>query len=170
MARATAALAKQNGVSVATDMPEDVGGSLPDWVNKPIMKVRGNPDLVAYKLQNNAYKFSWMLIPISVPFVWLLFMFRRKYRMYDHTVFVTYSLAFMTILTVAASLLRAVTGEDGFSLAALLFIPPFHMYRQLKGAYSLSRFSALWRTMVLLIFAMLAAGLFVSVLLGIIVT
>src|SRR3546814_6172935 len=59
-----------------------------------------NPSLMAYKIQTNAYKFSWALIPISVPFLWLLFLHRRRYReyrAYDHTVFVTYSIAFMSL-------------------------------------------------------------------------
>ena len=50
-----------------------------------IRKAAENPGLLAYKLQANAYKFSWALIPISVPFVWLLFLWRRQYRAYDHT-------------------------------------------------------------------------------------
>ena len=57
---------------------------------------------MAYKLKTNAYKFSWLLIPLSVPFVWLLFPFSRRFRLYDHTVFVTYSLCFMSLLVVPA--------------------------------------------------------------------
>ena len=34
-----------------------------------------NPQLVAMKAQDAASKFSWLLIPISVPFLWLLFPF-----------------------------------------------------------------------------------------------
>ena len=64
-----------------------------------------NPELLLYKLKTNAYKFSWMLIPLSVPFLWLLFPFSRRFRLYDHTVFVTYSLCFMTLLVVTAVLI-----------------------------------------------------------------
>lgn len=53
---------------------------------------------------------------------------------------------------------------DLFGLAFLL-IPPVHMYRQLRGAYALSRPSALWRTAVLLVFATIALGLFATLLL-----
>ncbi len=149
----------------AVDMSTDMTG-LPPWLQKPVGKIRHNPELIAYKLQNNAYKFSWALIPISVPFVWMLFMFRRRYRMYDHTVFVTYSLAFMTLLTVAASLVRAITDQEAWGVFALMLIPPFHMYRQLKGAYRLSRFSALWRTFLLVTFAIVAGSLFFGMLVG----
>ena len=56
---------------------------------RTIATVRENPQLMIYKAQTSAYKYSWMLIPLSVPFVWLLFPFSRRFRGYDHTVFVT---------------------------------------------------------------------------------
>jgi hypothetical protein len=126
-------------------------------------KAKENPSLLIYKLQSNAYKYSWLLIPISVPFVWLLFLHRRRhrqYKVYDHIVFVTYSLAFMTTLVVALSLLHAIGLSSGFAVLALSILPLIHMFRQLKGAYGLSTFSALWRTAALALFALLAMGLF----------
>jgi hypothetical protein len=123
-----------------------------------------NPELLFYKLKTNAYKFSWALIPISVPFVWLLFPFSRRFRVYDHTVFVTYSLCFMMLLLAASS----VVGIVSDSIAGLaFFVPPFHMYRQLKGTYGLSRGAALWRTGLLVIFAFIAISLFAGLLVAI---
>jgi hypothetical protein len=92
--------------------------------------------------------------------MWLLFPFRRKYNTYDHTVFVTYSLSFMMMLVVFGGIFVAVGMT---SLASLLFfVPPFHMYRHLKGAYELGRFSAVMRTMALVTFAFIAVGLFAA--------
>ena len=121
-----------------------------------------------YKLQNNGYKYSWALIPLSVPFVWLLFLDRRryrKYRAYDHTVFVTYSITFMSVGFILLTLLRPLGLPEGVAVNAMVFIPPIHMYRQLRGAYALSRFSALWRTLALIVVASLAASLFAMLLL-----
>jgi hypothetical protein len=111
------------------------------------------------KIQEAASKYSWLLIPLSVPFLWLLFPLRRR-KMYDHTVFVTYSLSFMMMLVIAGGLLVAAgaSAVAGF----LLFVPPFHMYRHLKGAYQLGRFSAFVRTIALVTFAFVAAGLFMA--------
>jgi hypothetical protein len=137
--------------------------NVPAWIRDPAKKAAENPELVLFKLKTNAYKYSWALIPLSVPFLWLLFPFSRRFRLYDHTAFVTYSLSFMTLLAVAAMLL----GTAGLTaVAALLFffIPPIHMYRQLKGAYGLSRASALFRTVVLLVFTLIALTLFALVL------
>ena len=80
--------------------------------------------------------------------------------MYDHTVFVTYSLSFMMMLVIAAGLLVAAGMTPLASF--LFFVPPFHMYRHLKGAYQLGRFSALARTIALVTFAFVAAGLFMT--------
>ena len=137
---------------------------LPDWLNEGIGKAAKNPELLVYKLKTNAYKFSWLIIPLSVPFVWLLFPFSRRFRMYDHTVFVTYSLCFMMLLVVAGILFQSI------GLAAigglLWLLPPFHMYRQLKGAYRLGRWGALWRATLLTIFAFIVISLFAAVLVG----
>ena len=104
----------------------------PNWLSGPIEKAAKNPDLLFYKLRTNAYNFSWMLIPLSVPFIWLLFPFSRGFRLYDHTVFVTYSLSFMTLLVVTAVLigLAGLPQVAGFAM----LIPPVHIYRQLKGS------------------------------------
>ncbi len=123
-----------------------------------IRKFQSNPDLAIYKIQTYAYKYSWALIPISVPFLWLLFPFSRRYHLYDHTVFVTYSLCFMTLLVIVAMLCSAI-GWGGL-VGVLVFLPPLHMYRQLRGAYLVSRWGALWRTGMLVWFAAMALTLF----------
>jgi hypothetical protein len=134
-----------------------------DWLNQAWRDAKRNPELLLFRLQTNAYKFSWALIPISVPFLWLLFLHRRRYRRYkayDHTVFVTYSIAFMSLGLIVLSLLRPLGVGEIFMGFAITLVPPIHIYRQLRGAYSLSRLSALWRTAALLAIALIAAILF----------
>ena len=139
-------------------------GEFADGLNSALGSAAKNPELLFYKLKTNAYKFSWALIPISVPFVWLLFPFSRRFRLYDHTVFVTYSLCFMMLLLAASS----VVGLVSDSVASLAwFVPPVHMYRQLRGAYCVSKRGAAWRTILLTIFAFIAISLFASLLVAI---
>lgn len=154
-------LMKERGVTEATmsrasnDLPQGLS-----WFEHAYKKAKANPSLLLYKLQNNAYKYSWALIPISVPFLWLLFPFSRRFRVYDHAVFVTYSLCFMTLLMVALSLWKVTGLWAKLIPIAFAFVPPIHMYRQLRGAYGLRRWSAALRTAVLLVFCWLAAVLF----------
>ena len=151
------------------DTSQVVGGTT-GWkrIDDGIKKLNSNPALAIYKIQANAYKFSWALIPISVPFVWLLFLHRRRYRQfhaYDHTVFVTYSIAFMSVGLIAIVLLTQILGTDWLR-AAMIVIPPIHMYRQLRGAYSLGRWSAAWRTVALSMLTLVTITLFLFLLLA----
>ncbi|WP_284126461.1 DUF3667 domain-containing protein [Parerythrobacter aestuarii] len=130
-----------------------------------VKKWREHPELMLYKLQNNSYKFSWLLIPLSVPFVWLLFLWRRRFKAYDHAIFVTYSLAFMSLLFITLSIL-GMSGILGYwAFAGLAVIPPVHMYKHLRYTYDLSRFSALWRLFALSLFIWIVILLFLQLLL-----
>ena len=134
-------------------------------LEKGLNKLYENPSLALYKIQSSAYKYSWALIPLSVPFLWLLFPFSRRFQLYDHTVFVTYSLCFMTLFAVLLSLVMAVGVSWLWVSVAAAIIPPIHMYRQLRGAYSLGRAGAAWRALLLLLFASMATGAFAFLLL-----
>lgn len=134
------------------------------WARSLRKKVQENPSLLIYKLQNNAYKFSWALIPISVPFLWLLFAGNRRYAAYHHTVFVTYSITFMTLGAVVLSLLFAAGLANNLLLLLAALVPPLHIYRQLLGAYDMTWFGAAWRAVLLTGFALVAAALFLGLL------
>jgi hypothetical protein len=132
-----------------------------------LKKFNENPGLALYKLQTNGYKFSWLLIPLSVPFVWLLFFWTRRFRFYDHTVFVTYSLAFMSLFAIVL-MIAGFTGVPTPIIATTaVFFPPIHIFRQLKQAYQLHWASALLRTFILVNFCFVTASLFFVLLLGI---
>ena len=147
------------------------GGQNPKFLEDAFQRAKQNPSLLVYKLQTNAYKFSWALIPLSVPFLWLLFLHRRRYREqfsgYDHFVFITYSIAAMSLGLVLFVLLRMAGLSSGLVNVAFMAAAVAHIYRQLRGAYGLSRWSAAWRTLVLLWFAAIVLSLFGLMLLAI---
>lgn len=145
------------GINIETGIP---------LFDKAIAKANANPNLLLYKIQSNAYKFSWLLIPISTPFLWLMFAWRRQYRVYDHAVFVTYSLAFMTLFVIVLTLAGAIGVASGTIGAAVLLVPPLHMYRQMRGAYRLRRRSAVLRTLMLLTVAVCCLATFAGLLVG----
>lgn len=131
-----------------------------------VEKVVSDPALMLYKFQANSYKFSWALIPLSVPFIWLLFARKPRFTIYDHTIFVTYSLAFATLL-VTVLVLAGQTGIGSDVLAvAMLIVMPIHQFMQLRGAYSLRKRSALWRLVVLQVVIMIVIGLFATLIFG----
>ncbi len=150
--------------AVDTDNEMNVTGI--DFIDEGIVKKwRENPSLMIYKLQANSYKFSWLLIPLSVPFVWLLFFWKRRFKAYDHAIFVTYSLSFMSLLFVVVSGLAFAGIHEAVIALSATFIPPLHMYKQLRRTYDLSRLGAFVRLNILLFFIVFVIVLFLQMLL-----
>lgn len=131
-----------------------------------IEKWNKNPSLMLYKLQASSYKFSWLLIPLSLPFMWLLFAWRREFKLYDHTVFITYSIAFMSLLFIAVTVAGAVGVSPVLISLASTLVPVAHIARQMKQAYGLGWFSAIVRTAVLSFFILIILLLFLLLLLA----
>jgi Protein of unknown function (DUF3667) len=175
----TAALEKQStslekdieGIEIARSLVKGdrftaVGNLDSGWarLDGAINKANANPNLFLYKLQSSAYKYSWALIPLSVPFVWLLFFWKRQYKLYDHAVFVTYSLTFMLFLVVVLTVIGFAGAPEPVVPIAGTFIPPIHFYKQMRGAYGVSRLGGLLRTFVLAVFGTIVLGLFLVLL------
>jgi hypothetical protein len=129
-------------------------------LNAGLKEINDNPELLLYKLKTNGYKFSWALIPISVPFMWLLFFWRRDIHLYDHAIFVTYSITFMMQLVILLSIGAVLGLSAAIWGTALGLVPPFHIYKQLRGAYGLSRFGATVRLFLLLFFIIFIVTIF----------
>lgn len=132
------------------------------WFDRSVGHMSANPELTLYKLKTYGYKYSWALIPISLPFIWLLFAFRRDVGLYDHAIFSIYSLSFMSLGVVSLTLFGWLGLPGGLISLLAMFVPPVHMYRQLKGTYSLGRFGAMWRTFALLVITSITSSLFIA--------
>jgi hypothetical protein len=161
----------------AADSPEGAGDDLfvtplgLDWraISKKLAKsghfgVRGeeearvrasleDPDLLVFKLRSAASEFSFMLVPISVPFIWLMFFRKRGVYMFDHVIFSLHSLSFMALFVTV--LVAALKLHWSWLFGSWLFlVPPLHMFLHLKGAYGLGVAGALWRTFALSVIAL----------------
>lgn len=159
----------REGVTLANNISqsleaEGLTGGLAKTVGRVMNAAAENPDFAYYKLKANAYKFSWALILISLPFVWLLFPFNRRFKMYDHAVYITYSIAFMSLLFSLSMLMGAIGVSTGLMTTGLLLLALWHMYRQFKDAYTLGRAGTLARLPFLYLFACVALSLFFTML------
>lgn len=159
----------------AAGLPEDeVKTDTPEWfkhirtgdgdLDASIKNATKNPDLALYKIKNTAYKFAFLLVPISLPFLWLMFVFRRNVTLYDHAVFSLYSLSFMSLLFSVVSIAghfewQAVVGF------LIIVVPPVHMFAQLRGTYGLGKWGAFWRTSIMIIVALIVFLVFLLVVL-----
>lgn len=136
-------------------------------LQKGIAKAQENPTLLLYKLKTSGYKYSWLLIPLSIPFLWILFFWRRGVHLYDHAIFATYSISFMMILLIALSILAALGAPAVIWVMILMIVPPLHMYKQLRTAYGpSSRLMTLFRLMFLMTSTLIVLTLFTLILLA----
>ena len=148
------------GHRVVDDLPDGF------W-KKAVEKFNKDPALTIYKLQNNAYKFSWLLIPITVPLVWMLFLWRRRHwQLYDHTVFVAYQLSFQSLGLVLFTLLTRVGVSLSLLMLAFTLIVSANVYWQFRGAYGLGWFSAFWRMVAFTVVFSNAVGIFLLALIA----
>ncbi|WP_022679558.1 DUF3667 domain-containing protein [Sandarakinorhabdus limnophila] len=123
-----------------------------------------NPRLVLYKLQTKAYKLSFLLVPMSLPWLWLVFLWKRGVGVYDHAIFALYSISFMSLLFIAGSLALSANIVTEAFWVPLLLAPSLHMFASLRGAYGLGVFSAGWRTVYLSIAAAFTLSLYFLIL------
>lgn len=143
--------AKNGDITIGTPFPQ---------LNARVLHSLENPDLALYKIQQSAYKFSFLLVPISLPFIWLLFIWKRGLTLYDHVVFVLYSLSFASVLFVVVALSTKVAWLEWLGATLFGLGLPVHMFFHLKGAYALGWWSAIWRASFLILFAWVAFAVF----------
>lgn len=129
-------------------LPADLPQTHP-VLSSALQEIHSNPQLYLYRLREAGSHFAFLLIPISLPFLSLLFIRRRDVGAYDHAIFSLYSLSFMSLLVVVVSLL-ALLNQGALAVAIILIVPPIHMFAQLRGTYRLAIPGALWRTAALL--------------------
>ena len=159
----TTAVKAKEGSGLKPGFSSDFKTDIPA-VDAALAKANSNPELALYKLKNAATKYTFLLVPISMPFVWLMFFWKRGVTMYDHAVFVLYSLSFMALMFIVAFLLKY-TGLKAAVAGLVLLAPPVHMFAQLRGTYLLGVGGALWRTVALLFTATIVFMLYLVVVL-----
>lgn len=163
------------GAQSLQDIARENDDNLPQHINTPwpplthllekgVKKASDNPGLMLYKLKSNGYKFAWLLIPLSLPFIWFATLGVRGRHFYDHAVFVTYSIAFMCLLFLVTSVAVQFGLPDGVATGLFLLVPPVHLYKQLRYSYDLGRVSSFLRLCLLLIFILVILLLFVGIL------
>lgn len=129
-------------------------------------KALQDPEFLFYKLKQKGYKLSFLLVPLSLPWMILTFAWKRGVKVYDHVVFLLYSISFMSMLGIVASILFTYTNVPGVAYQFLLiYIPVVHIFLQLKEGYALGWFSAAWRTVALSTFAVLTLSLYFIIIL-----
>jgi hypothetical protein len=135
-----------------------------NWFRTRITRAIEDPNRFYLVLAAWSERFAFLMLPVSTVLMSLVFIFQRRFYLFDHTIFSLHSLSAMGLLvTVMMGLGRLV----GHTADMLLFLAPVHLFVHLRGVYGTSIIGTLIRMWLLLFGATIAAGLLVVALLAV---
>ncbi|HEY5107078.1 MAG TPA: DUF3667 domain-containing protein [Caulobacteraceae bacterium] len=107
-------------------------------------------------LESWAHRAAIIFLPISTLLLAALFVFRRRFLVFDHAIFSMHSLSFMGLLATIVSLLGLVPVVNSVS-GLLVLTAPVHLFAHMRGVYETSVAGTLARMFSLFIFSVIAA-------------
>ena len=102
------------------------------WIRPRLKAVIEDPERFKLVLENQAERFAFLTLPLATLLLALLFVFQRRFFIFDHTIFALHSLSFQGLLFCLTSLLGGVWSPLGglFVIGA-----PVHLFVHMRGVY-----------------------------------
>ena len=157
------------GVSVTTNQedgpptPDGVsvnlgseGSKLDNWFAERAKAVQDDPERFFLVLETWAHRVAVLALPVSALILSLLFVFNRRFFVYDHLIFSMHSLSFQLILLTLILGLQPLVGPSAWWM---LLFSPVHLFVHMRGTYQSSIFGSLLRMFVLFILTVIAFSL-----------
>jgi len=119
--------------------------SLEHWFNSRMEQVRQDPARFYLILEIWAHRVAILALPISALMLTVLFVFNRRFYVFDHVIFSMHSLSFQLLLLIVIMALGILTPWAWW----LLLLSPVHLFIHMKGAYQRSTIGTLARMFVL---------------------
>ena len=138
----SAVRAQQGGESAASVM---------DWLREHLQRVIDRPE--EFKLQLEAWgeRFAFLMLPISAMILSALFIFQRRFYVFDHLIFSMHSISFLGLL-ISVIMLLSILGDWSILLSAA----PVHLFVHMRGVYRTSIAGTLLRMALLFIASLVA--------------
>lgn len=130
------------------------------WLRDRLYRVIDNPEAFKLILESWSERFAFLMLPIAALLLSLLYVFQRRFFLFDHLIFSMHSLSFVGLLFSAATLLSMLVG--GFA-GLLYFAAPVHLFVHMRGVYGSSAFGTLLRMALLFLGSLIG---FVVLMLG----
>lgn len=142
-------------VSIASDKPDEAASQ---WLRDRIKKTLADPERFQLILEQWSERFAILMLPISALTLSLLFVFQRRFYLFDHTIFSLHSLSAMGLVIIVGMALSLVIGD----WSSLVFLPaPVHLFAHMRGVYRTGVIGTLIRMFLLFIGSCTAAGLLI---------
>ena len=106
-----------------------------EWTKARVTAALSDPARFKLILESQAERFAFMALPIATILLTLLFVFQRRFFVFDHTIFALHSLSFQGLLLALLSVVQAIWEP----LAAfVLLAAPVHLFFHMRGFYETS--------------------------------
>ncbi len=116
--------------------------SFKHWADVRVKAIREDPERFSLIMEIWLHRVAILALPVSALMLTLLFIFNRRFYVFDHLVFSMHSLSFQMLLVTVILLLSMVIGGWAWWLILAM---PVHLYKHMKGAYQRSRFGTICR-------------------------
>ena len=134
---------------------------LEGWVRGRVTKAMDDPERFTMAMEQWSERFAFLMLPLAAGLLSLLFVFQRRFFVFDHTIFALHSLSAAGLILTAWLLTRITIG----GWAQLLWWGlPVHLFAHMRGVYQTSILGTLIRMFLLFIgsmfgFAVIMVGL-----------
>jgi hypothetical protein len=123
------------------------------WLKTRIVNAAREPERFLMVMESWGHRLAILMLPIGAGLLSLLYLFQRRFYVYDHLVFTMHSLSFQGLLLSGYFLVKlALPGAAG----VLLLASPVHLFVHMRGVYGSSVLGTLARMTVLGFFSLLA--------------
>jgi hypothetical protein len=120
-----------------------------------------DPEKMTLVMEQWSERFAFLMLPISAGLLSLLYVFQRRFYVFDHVIFSLHSLSALGLLLSLNFGLGALIGDGA---ALILLAAPVHLFIHMREVYRSSVLGALLRMVLLFLgslvgFVVLFAGL-----------
>jgi hypothetical protein len=127
-----------------------------DWLKDRVTRTLADPERFYLILEQWAERFAFLMLPISALLLSVVFVFQRRFYLFDHTIFSLHSLSAMGTAIIVAMLLSIILGDSAFGL---LLPAPVHLFAHMRGVYRTSVLGTLLRMILLFVGSAIAAAI-----------
>jgi hypothetical protein len=134
------------------------------WLLQQSVKVMDDPERFKLVLEQWSERFAFLMLPLAAALLSLLFVWRKEFYVFDHTIFSLHSLSAAGLMFALASLFSGVTDDASY---LIMWAAPVHLFIHMRGVYRTSVFGSLVRMALLFVGSAIGVGLIVTGLLAV---
>jgi hypothetical protein len=138
-------------VGIGSDKPNQAATQ---WLRERILRTLSDPERFKLVLEQWAERFAFLMLPISALMLSVLFIFQRRFFLFDHTIFSLHSLSAVGLVAIVGLILKPLIGNAAY---LPLWGAPFHLFAHMRGVYRTSVFGTLLRMGLLFVGTLISA-------------